>query len=220
MPNQADNWCFPSETVKFLKNLQANNNREWFTEYKSAYETSVKKPAAFFALIMEEKLHALTGHTYASKIFRVYRDVRFSKDKTPYNAHLHVGFTPEGVDAPGWCFGLDPEKLSVGVGTFGFDGDKLEVYRKRVAGTNGNPLAAALNTIESQTGFRISEPELKRVPRQFEADHTNAALLRRKGLTVWYDFPDINAATNGDLIRACINKYETLKPVFDWLKIL
>ncbi|WP_262693782.1 DUF2461 domain-containing protein [Kordiimonas aquimaris] len=217
MNNTSSTWCFPEETVKFLKNLHANNNREWFTEYKSAYETSVKKPAEFFAAIMAAKLQSLTGHTYSSKVFRVYRDVRFSKDKTPYNTHVHIGFTPEGLDTPGWYFGLDTEKLSVGVGTFAFEGDKLETYRQRIVGEDGNALAVTLKKIEKNSGFRIMEPELKRVPRQFDPDHVHAALLRRKGLTVWYDFPDLNTATRGDLISACNEKYTILKPVFDWL---
>lgn len=217
MSDMADTWCFPEETVTFLKSLHANNNREWFKEYKSAYETSVKKPAEFFAVIMAEKLQDLTSHTYSSKVFRVYRDVRFSKDKTPYNTHVHIGFTPEGRNAPGWYFGFDTKKLSVGVGTFAFDGDKLEMYRTQVASKAGDALATTLHKIEKHPGFRTIEPELKRVPRQFDPDHQHAALLRRKGLTVWYDFPELNTATSGNLVTACNDKYTTLKPVFDWL---
>lgn len=216
----SSNWCFPVETVTFLRNLKANNNREWFTEYKAAYDTSVRKPATFFCLIMEEKLHALTGHTYSSKIFRVYRDIRFSKDKTPYNAHLHISFTPKENDALGWYFGLDSTKLSLGVGTFSFSAQQLEHYRTRVAGQDGNNLAHILHEIEISHGFRLSDPELKRVPRQFDPDHAHATLLRRKGLTAWYDFDDTHAATSGDTASSCINKFTALKPVFNWLNTL
>lgn len=217
MTTEADNWCFPADTIKFLTKLKANNNRDWFTEYKSAYDISVKRPATFFALMMTEKLSDLTGHAYTSKIFRVYRDIRFSKDKTPYNAHLHIGFIPEGRDAPGWYFGLEPDKLSVGAGTFNFEGAALDTYRERAARDSGSALMKTLSALNDKEGFRISDPELKRVPRQYDSEHSHANLLRRKGLTVWYDFPDTNAASTDGIAAACMEKFKKMKPVFDWL---
>lgn len=210
------NWHFPGETVSFLQALKANNNREWFMANKPVYENEVKKTAEFFCLLMTEKLEELTGKPQASKIYRIYRDVRFSKDKTPYNAHLHISFASEGAKMPAFFFGLQPEQLTLGAGTFGFEGDRLDAYRQRILGKDGEKLATILKKLES-SGFRISEPALKRVPRGFDANHPHADLLRHKGLAGWYDFPDTTPATTGDAPSRCLAVFKQLRPLFDWL---
>ena len=85
-PTQSDptTWCFPKETLSFLKNLKTNNNRDWFTKHKTDYEQTIKKPAEEFCPLMTEALSDLTGLPHKAKIFRIYRDVRFSKNKAPY----------------------------------------------------------------------------------------------------------------------------------------
>ena len=88
-------WCFPGEAVQFLQDLKNNNTRDWFTQNKSTYEQVIKQPAQAYCELMCAELTSLTSMPHQSKIFRVHRDVRFSKDKTPYNAHLHISFFPD-----------------------------------------------------------------------------------------------------------------------------
>ncbi len=211
---------FTKETAQFLKDLKANNTREWFAANKSVYESAMKAPAQQFCAALEGQLHILTGAVHSSKIFRIHRDLRFSKDKTPYNAHLHISFIPESEMAspPCWFFGLSPERLTVGAGIFALDKPALETYRKRVDGRDGATLAALLAGLE-RDGVRAGEIELKRAPAGYPQDHPQADLLRRKGLSVWKDFEDTRPAMGPDAVRNCLAAYSELKPVRDWLSM-
>lgn len=211
-----ENWHFEKETVRFLRDLQANNNREWFQANKTVYEEIYKKPADFFAHMMAERLSEHFGKPFTSKVFRIYRDVRFSKDKTPYNAHLHISFSPAGQKMPAFFFGLQPDSLTLGAGTFGFQGKSLDSYRTQVLGDAGNELKAIIQQL-TDDGFRLSEPALKRTPRGFPDDHANSDLLRYKGFAAWFDFPTTAAATSGDLSATCLDRFSTLNPLVEWL---
>ena len=209
---------FPKEAVKFLSDLKANNTRDWFTANKATYESAIKGPAAEFCEAMSGKLEKLTGTPCKSKVFRIHRDLRFSKDKTPYNAHLHISFTPETGQAspPCWFFGLEPTRIVLGAGTFGFDKSALEAFRERVDGPDGKKLAKLLEKLGAQ-GARIGEPDLKRVPSGYAQDHPRADLLRRKGLSAWLDTEDTKTASSPDFVATCQVKFKTLRPIYDWL---
>ena len=211
-------WSFPAAAIAFLKELRANNNREWFQQNKTAYDKNIKQPAGAFCDLMIDGLERLTGRPHAAKVFRIHRDVRFSKDKTPYNAHLHISFVPKDADAssPSWMFGVDPDQCSIGGGTFGFDKPTLEAYRTRVAGEDGIKLNKLLRRLE-RGGVRVSEPELKRVPRGFEDQVAAHELLRRKGLTAWIEYRDAGIVTKAGITSSCLNDLKRLRPLFDWL---
>lgn len=219
--SSVSDWCFPDETVRFLADLKANNNRDWFTGNKALYEQAVKRPAEAYCEQICEQLRGLTGKPHKAKVFRIYRDVRFSKDKTPYNTHLHISFQPpDGTGAePAWFFALEPGKLIFGAGTFAFDKPVLERFRRAVGDGRGGELAALLQALGKE-GHRLSEPELKRVPRGFDPDMAHADLLRRKGLTAWLDTGDTQIASRPGLISHSAGAYQKLKPFFDWLSQL
>ncbi|MCP5084104.1 MAG: DUF2461 domain-containing protein [Alphaproteobacteria bacterium] len=211
-------WCFPASAVRFLKDLKDNNNRDWFAQNKSIYEQVIKRPAQAYCELMCAQLNSLTGLPHQSKIFRVHRDVRFSKDKTPYNAHLHISFLLEGRSgaSPAWFFALEPEKLTFGVGAFGFDKPTLERFRQQIVDGQGEPLTQHLTNLEKQ-GIRLSEPALKRVPRGFDPEPGYSQLLRHKGLTAWRDIETTKPATRPGLIKQSREEYRALLPLFSWL---
>ncbi|MEM8696373.1 MAG: DUF2461 domain-containing protein [Pseudomonadota bacterium] len=212
-----NDWHFPKETVTFLRALKKNNDRQWFTANKDRYERFVKEPAEIFAELMIVELEQLTGEPHKPKIFRIYRDVRFSKDKTPYNSHIHMTFFPVGGKAGvGWFFGLNTDEVTLGGGVFRFEKDALDTYRKRVAGPDGEELAETLDGLFAKGG-RINDPPLKRVPKPYEQDHPRAELLKRKGLAVWKDIGKPSIATSGNLIERCDETFTEIKPVVDWL---
>lgn len=223
MVTKAD-WHFPKETLKFLKDLHKNNNRDWFKDNKSGYEQHWRDPAEEFAELMSAGLETLTGQHHESKIFRIHRDVRFSKDKTPYNTHVHISFfepekksrTATGCSAPHWLFGLETDRLVLGAGIFGFEKDELMQYRQRIDGKDGEKLQKILNS-QIKKGLTLHEPELKRVPKEFDADHPRGELLRRKSLVVWKDLGKPAIACEGNLVAECSKTFKTLKPVVDWL---
>lgn len=210
---------FAMETIDFMKELKANNTREWFTENKKVYELVFKAPALAFSDIMAAELQSFTGDIHTPKLFRVHRDVRFSKDKTPYNTHLHISFAPEhGSETPPcWFFGLDTSSLSLGVGIFGFQPAELDAFRKRAASEDGVVIAKTLIKM-AKSGTRIGEPALKRVPSGYPKDHPNEALLRQKGLTAWKDLGDATTALDNDLVATCRTEFKRLKPLYDLLR--
>ncbi|WP_170431733.1 DUF2461 domain-containing protein [Ruegeria arenilitoris] len=207
--------CFSSEAVGFLQDLKANNTKDWFAANKATYETHLKAPSKLFADDMAFSLRDLTGQDHGSKIFRIHRDVRFSKDKTPYNAHLHLAFMPTGQEGqpPMWFFGLSPEKLSLGCGVFRYENGVLDAFRDAMAGSLGAELIQ--NTAEMrEQGFRIGDPELKRVPSGFDKDHPHEEALRRKGYSVWMDAETPAFVLEPNLTERTATMFAELMPVF------
>jgi uncharacterized protein (TIGR02453 family) len=172
----------------FLGALGANNTRDWFIAHKVDYETRLKTPALHLADEIATRLSRLTGLRTTPKLFRAHRDVRFSKDKTPYHTHLHLLWTSEadGRAPPQWFFGIAPDYVSAGAGRMGFDKDTLARYRAALP-THGPALLATLEVLQSQ-GARLGEPELKRPAPPIAPDDPLAGLARRKSLGLWVDY--------------------------------
>lgn len=209
---------FSPLAVEFLKDLKANNTKDWFAANKATYEETIKGPGSRFAADMAMELKNLTGQSHNSKIFRIHRDVRFSKDKTPYNAHLHIAFMPETsrVQPPMWFFGLSPGKLSLGCGVFQYDKDALALFRAAMSGPMGTDLMNLSSQMRDK-GFDIKEPDLKRVPSGFDKDHPNSDALRRKGFSVWNDNHDPKFVTKPDLVKRTADEFVELLPVYHLL---
>ena len=209
---------FSPDALRFLVDLKANNTKEWFAANKKTYESEVKEPGRQFADAMALALLDLTGQDHSSKIFRIYRDVRFSKDKTPYNAHLHIAFTPNQKTGqpPMWFFGLSPDGISLGCGVFQYDKDDLAAFRAAMEGANGAELIRLTSKLR-ENGVRIGEPELKRVPSGYDRDHPNAEVLRRKGYAAWIDAGKSTFATEPNLIERTTALYRDLMQVFQLL---
>jgi len=209
---------FPPEAVAFLADLKENNNREWFGEHKTDFEQYVKAPSEAFCRLMVEALDGMTGAEHRSKIFRIYRDVRFAKDKTPYKPYQHILFAAgdHRLTPTAWFFGLEPDRLVLGAGKFSFDGEGLVRYREAVADKRGVALAKILAELQRQ-GARLNDPPLKRVPSGYDKDHPRADLLRRKGLALWVDL-DVTVASKGDLVASCLVEFQRLTPLVRWLE--
>lgn len=167
------------EARAFLTELAANNSRDWFTLHKARYDAGLKTPA----LILLEQIAAHLGPGTATKLFRPQRDVRFSKDKTPYNTHLHLLWTTPG--GAQYFFGLSSNYVTSGGGRMGFDAASLARYRDRLP-TLGPALQAEIDALTAQ-GARLSEPELKRPAAPIAPGDPLADLARRRSLTLWFD---------------------------------
>ncbi|MEM8592081.1 MAG: TIGR02453 family protein [Pseudomonadota bacterium] len=191
----------------FLTDLARNNSRDWFTAHKADYDDKLKAPALQLLDEMTGPLGRLSGVAIDTKLFRPHRDVRFSKDKTPYNTHLHLAWMPaySGPAKPAYFFGVSPDYITIGAGQMDFDKPAMAAWRNRVD-TNGTPVAEIMNALTS-SGYRISEPAYKRVPAPYARDHPQEALLRRKGLSAWRDS---DAALTRDQMHLC---FEALTPV-------
>jgi uncharacterized protein (TIGR02453 family) len=214
--------------MRFLADLRDNNDRAWFAEHRAIYERAIKGPGEVLLACLEPELAALSGGPVSGKIFRIHRDVRFSKDKRPYNAHLHIAFGAGGAgrvasreDMPrGYFFGLYPDRAVLGAGGFHFQGATLDAYRAAAA---DDAKGAKLEDILARTakaGFRIEGEQLKRTPAPYAADHPRGELIRRKSLTAWRDLHDPAAAASPDVIGETLEVFAALDPLVKWLAAL
>ena len=176
------------DAKSFLGELSEHNNRDWWTAHKDTYDETLKAPALQLLDELTGPLGRLTGQPVDTKLFRPHRDVRFSKDKTPYNTHLHMLWSPafHGPIRPAYFFGISPDYVTLGAGEMNFDKTAMAAWREAVD-ADGASLADIMDGLTA-TGYRISEPAYKRVPAPFAKDHAHAPLLRRKGLSAWRDY--------------------------------
>jgi len=209
--------------IDFLKDLKENNNREWFHENKNIYRKYVEKPSKELFEEILFRLPEVTKKPVSGKIFRIYRDVRFSKDKTPYKTNVRMCFYCSGGDMsgcgskPNFYFSLEPDNIIIGLGNHEFSKESLELYRHSIDDDKkGKQLKKISASFASKDNYRINEPKLKRVPSGFDKDHPRSDLLRHKGFSVWYDKnnPDL---TNPDLADYILDKFKDMKPVYNWL---
>jgi uncharacterized protein (TIGR02453 family) len=168
----------------FFAGLDANNTKDWFEPRKDHYIAAIRKPAELLCDIVASEITRLTGKPHGGKVMRIYRDVRFSKDKRPYNPHLHMvwslGGGREEDGGPGWFFACAPDMLAVNMGVPGLKGETLIAWRALVD-AEGDTLAEALR--DSGCGLsEWGEPSLKKVPTPYPADHAQADLLRLRSL--------------------------------------
>ncbi len=206
---------FGEETLGFLETLRANNTRAWFEVNRRTYNTAVRDAAKSFATELARCLEAESGSAYEYKVYRIHRDLRFSKDKTPYNTHVHMSFWTSGSPAT-WMLGLEPGKLTFGAGEMSFAAGRLKRWREQVSEEEGGKLADLLGTVVA-TGCRLPEPELKRVPAPYEKDHPQAELLRRKGLTIWRDTSRTYLSFGPKGPVRCREELRLFEPVVAWL---
>ncbi|WP_298438297.1 DUF2461 domain-containing protein [uncultured Jannaschia sp.] len=203
---------FIDRAQAFYGALAANNARDWFEPRKAEWKRDIEGPAKLLAEIMAEELSRMTGEPHAGKVFRINRDVRFSKDKSPYKTMLAMLWAPGDTDgpAPSFYFGVEPDRTFVGCGTPGFDKDGLTRYRAMVDRW-GDRLAEIID--ESGATLSSFGPEpLKRVPKPYDPDHPHGALLKRKSLALGRSLPDGWRASGDGLVAALTDTFETLMP--------
>ncbi len=215
---------FPKEGIGFLKELEMNNNREWFGQNKTRYQETVETPTKEFVAVMTAKMRPLIGGTVRAKIFRIYRDVRFSRDKTPYNPLIKIAFAPaakmekKGCSPPMYFFRLHGDMLALGAGVYEFnDSRTLGIYRKHVADDVKGPKLTKILKRFGQGGLWINEPHYKRVPAGFDKNHPREDLLRHYGLYALIEAPVASQLYTEKAIDFCLKKYKDLRPLFNWL---
>ena len=192
------------EALEFYEGLAADNSKTYWTRQKSVYEDKVLRP-------MTELLDELGPEFGESKIFRPYRDIRFSKDKTPYKTHL-------GAMLGGGYIQLSAQGLAAGDGMYGMASDQVGRYREAVAGDRtGGELEQVIAGVERQ-GIEVHGRDvLKTVPRGFPADHPRAGLLRYKGIVAWREWPPAPWLETAEARDRIAGFLRATRPLRDWL---
>jgi uncharacterized protein (TIGR02453 family) len=172
----------------FLRELKENNNRPWFQENKARYEQDVKEPllqfiADFGAHLPEISLnYTAVPKATGGSMFRIYRDVRFSKDKSPYKTAAAMQFrhvAGKDVHAPGFYLHLEPDGVFAGCGIWHPESKTATKIREAIV-DKPNAWRAAVESEAFRKVFRLEGESLKRPPRGFDADHPLIEDLKRK----------------------------------------
>lgn len=179
---------FKPETLKFLNELAKNNNRDWFNENKSRYEEQVLDVALAFIQSMQDPLQQIAPHFTAvpkrmgGSLMRVYRDTRFSKNKTPYKTNIGIQFRHEkakDVHSPGFYVHIDPEQVFLGAGMWRPDSDSLAAIRRRID-AKAAEWKRAKGDSRFKRHYRLGGEALSRPPRGFDKDHPLIEDIKRK----------------------------------------
>jgi uncharacterized protein (TIGR02453 family) len=196
---------WPVEAVEFYEGLEADNSKTYWTAHKPVFEHQVHAPMA--ALVEE-----LSDEFGAGKIFRPYRDVRFSKDKTPYKTGLYATF------AHGGYVRFSAHGLTVGRGYYMMAPDQIDRYRRAVAhDVTGPRLEEAIKTVEA-AGITVGgAPSLRTSPRGYPKDHPRIGLLRHKGLIAWRDFEVASWLGTRAAKKRVTDTLRAAQPLQDWL---
>jgi uncharacterized protein (TIGR02453 family) len=218
---------FPRATLKFFADLKANNDRDWFKDNKSVYLKEVVEPGKAFILAIGGLLEGLhPGINYdtrtngAGSMFRIYRDVRFSKDKSPYKTHLGMVFwlgPGKKTNSPGFYVGLSSDGAGAHAGMWRFPKETLASYRHAMGDpSKADRLQEIVDRLDSQ-GYEIGGQTYKRVPRGFDKDHPHAGLLKHS--SVHAGMPEISRdiVTSPDFVPTVFEHFANLSPLVEWI---
>lgn len=209
-------------TLKFLRNLSRNNTKEWFDEHKQAYQDA----KADYESIVQQLIDGLsrqdtevTGLQVKDCVFRIYKDVRFSKDKTPYKTNMGAAFSPGGRKSPrpGYYFHLEPGGNSFAAGGLWMpDAPMLKKVRQEI-----DYNFAEFQQIISNKDFikyfgKIEGEALKSAPQGYQPDNPAIAYLKLKSFTVSHNFSD-EVCTQPALVREVLKAFAVMQPFIKFL---
>lgn len=193
---------WPASAAEFYDGLQADNSKSYWTAHRATYDSCVLRP-------MEELLAELAPEFGEGKIFRPYRDVRFSADKSPYKTTIAATL------ARGGYVQFSADGLGAACGMYNLAGEQLERYRRAVdQDRSGEELAAIVAALRRAGVIVTSHGTLKSSPRGYSKDHPRIDLLRHKGLVAWQEWPPEDSARGPALVTAFLH---SSAPLQEWL---
>ncbi|WP_448627418.1 DUF2461 domain-containing protein [Geodermatophilus sp. URMC 64] len=201
---------FPDEGLVFYEGLEADNSKTYWTRHKADYEAHVHKP--MLALLEE-----LAPEFGTAKMFRPYRDVRFSHDKTPYKTHAGAVVAPDGRGAGAWYVQISADGLMVSGGSWRLESDQVDRFRRAVADDVQGPRLQQEVERLAAAGFSIDGERLTRVPSGHAADAPRVELLKHKSLHAsrrWEPADWLHQRQALDEVRAA---WRELHPLNLWL---
>ncbi len=203
------------KSLDFLKDLSQNNDRNWFAEHKARYQQAQAEFKAFMSEVHDElnKIDVIEK----MKIFRIYRDVRFSKNKAPYKTNFSGGFSREGkMRRGGYFFSFENGESFVGGGFWGPESKDLKYIRDGIL-REEDAYRSLLASKEIQEHFGgLTGEELKTAPRGFDKNHSAVDLIRKKQFLLTKQY-DENVVTSSDFKDILVDSFTKMKPYFDFM---
>lgn len=217
---------FSPDLLQFLAGLRENNNKAWFDENRKRYEAVYLEPAKAFVAAIGPELQKASPNIAAEPrvngaVMRVNRDIRFSKDKTPYKTTLDMHFvegTTKLKSNPAYLFRLTADTFHIGVGAYGFNKEQLTAWRDALVDPDtGQDFRKALSNA-AENGF--GEPggaHYKTVPKGYPKEHPNADFLRFNSFLLTRTEEPPEALFSDQATAYCLDLYRSLRPVQAWL---
>lgn len=206
-----------SSTLKFLRNLAEHNDRDWFHQNKNIYQEEHSKIVDFVDGLLEEmRTHDQISTISAKKsLMRIYRDTRFSKDKTPYNPRFGGSFSRVKPQLRGgYFFRIMPGATVVGGGFYGPSPEDLKLLRGQIA-QDAIPLRQVIQSERFKMMFGdLQGDQVKTAPKGFSNEHAEIDLLRYKSMYVFRNFTDQEVLSE-NFKSEMINTFIGLRPFFD-----
>ena len=208
--------------LKFLKDIKKNNDREWFDKNKPRYVEAKEQFETFVATLLEDIItfdDSLASLEPKKLVFRIYRDVRFSKDKRPYKTNFGAGFSAvgKGLGKPGYYLQIEPGNSFVAVGLFQPEPEILAQVRQEID-YNGDKLKKIINEKKFKANFDKfwDEDALKGAPKGYAKDHPYVDWLRLKSFIVTRNFTDAEV-TDPKFMKLLSVAMRSGKPLNDFL---
>ena len=209
--------------LKFLKTLSKNNDRAWFEKNKGDYILAKEEFELFVKKVLEELIkfnRSLAGLNPKKLPFRIYRDVRFSKDKRPYKTNMGAGFSPNGklVQEPGYYLHIQPGGSFVAGGIYMPDPANLSKIRQEID-YNGEKLEKIMKDRKFKKWFKSFSDfdKLKTVPKGYAKDHPRLDWLKHKTFIVSHAFTDAEVKDK-NFLKKITEASKTMKPLIEYLK--
>jgi uncharacterized protein (TIGR02453 family) len=213
---------FKKDTLYFLEQLEKNNNRDWFNENKKRYTESVKEP---FEVFIGDLIDAMQPHieslaiTPKEAIFRIYRDVRFGKDKSPYKTNISAIVSPGGrkdKTIPGIYIEISAKEMSLYSGLYMPDAKQLKSVRTHIT-HNLKEFSSLINNPKFKSEFgELQGEKNKRIQKEFEEDALIQPLLYNKQFYFFTTWPS-KTIFEDNIINKITSTYEVAKPVSEFL---
>lgn len=216
---------FPQSTIKFLTVLSKNNSKEWFEKNRIRFDFEFLQPAVQFVIDLGEQLTRLSPNIYAipkidKSIFRLHRDVRFSKNKAPFKTNMGLYFwegSGKKMECSGLYFHIEPKLFFLGAGMYQFTKDQLIKYREIVSDPlKGKELNDLVNKLLKNKKYQLGGKTYKKTPRGFDPDYKYNTLLLHSGFYVYYENKKFTELTKKDPVITSYKIFKELFPVHKW----
>jgi uncharacterized protein (TIGR02453 family) len=203
------------KVFSFLRELHKNNNREWFNAHKDQYQEAHQQVKQFFKLLQDELSHY--DELEGGKMHRIYRDIRFSNDKTPYKSQFSGGFTRATKwKRGGYYLQLRPGGSFAGGGFWGPNSKDIKRIREELA-ADAQPVRDILTTKDFKETFgELQGEQVKTAPRGYATDHPNIDLLRYKQFLLMHEFSDQEVMAP-DFVQQVATVYSKMLPFFNFM---
>lgn len=207
----------PKSNFEFLNELSSNNNRDWFNDHKARYQQE-HEHVIDLADALLQKLGAIDQIATVSgkkSLMRIYRDVRFSKDKSPYKTRWAGSFSRVKPELRGgYYYHLEPGNTVVGGGFYSPNSDDIKLIRNQIS-QNDQPLRSVINDPGFKKMFgELGGEQVKTAPKGFDKEHPSIDLLRYKSMYVFHQFTDAEVLSP-DFADKVIEVWHTIRPFFD-----